>query len=238
MVDGSGPHHRLEHVELGVAEVAHEAEVDERDAPVAVEQVVARMRIAVERAHPVQAAEHEPEQPLAGEVALLLVPPEHVAPRRAGDQLAGQHASRRQSRQDGRHMDERVAAVELDETRLVGGLPAVVELLGDPLLDLGDQLRGVEPAESLAQQRAEQIRVGEIGFDGFGDAGILHLDRDGHLFAGVGVDGDGAVHLADRRCGDRFRVPLHEHVGGRATELALDDLGGQVGGHRRRIGLQ
>ena len=53
----------------------------------------------------------------------------------------------------------------------------------------------------------------------------------------VGVDGDGPVHLTDRRRGDRFGVPLHEHVGRRAPELALDDLGGELGRHRRRVGL-
>ena len=33
------------------------------------------------------------------------------------------------------------------------------------------------------------------------------------------VVGDGAVHLADRRRGDRHRVPLGEHLVGRRAEL-------------------
>ena len=52
------------------------------------------------------------------------------------------------------------------------------------------------------------------------------------------VDGDGAVDLADRRRGDRLGIPLDEHLLGRAPELALDDLGGQLGRHRRGVGLQ
>ena len=39
-----------------------------------------------------------------------------------------------------------MAAVEVDEALLVVPLPAVVELLAEPLLDLGDELGGVEGA--------------------------------------------------------------------------------------------
>ena len=62
--------HRRERGQLGVAEVRDQPEVEERDRAVAVEQVVAGVRVAVERAHPVEAAEHEAEQGLAGQVAL------------------------------------------------------------------------------------------------------------------------------------------------------------------------
>jgi hypothetical protein len=48
-----------------VAEVLHQAEVEERDLAVAVEQVVAGVRVAVEQVHAVEAAEHEAEQGLA-----------------------------------------------------------------------------------------------------------------------------------------------------------------------------
>ena len=79
------------------------------------EQVVAGVRVAVERLHPVQAAEHEAEDALAGEVALVLVPREDLPPRRADDELAGQHLAGRQRRHDGGDVDERVAAVEVGE---------------------------------------------------------------------------------------------------------------------------
>ncbi len=67
-----------------VGEVLDQPEVEERHPAVTVEQVVAGMRVAVERVHAVQAAEHEAEQHLAGEVALVLDPTSsiscHVAP--------------------------------------------------------------------------------------------------------------------------------------------------------------
>ena len=71
--------------------------------------------------------------------------------------------------------------------------------------------------------------LAQVGLDGVADAGVLHLDGDGPLVAGVGVDDDGPVDLADRRRGDRLRVPLDEQLVGRRAELALDDLGGEVG---------
>ena len=46
------------------------------------------------------------------------------------------------------------------------------------------------------------------------------------------------MDLADRRCGDRFRIPLQERLVGRASELALDDLGGEFGAHRWSAGLE
>ena len=49
-------------------------EVEERDVPAGPEQVVARVRVAVERVQPVEAAEHEAEDRLGREVALVLRP--------------------------------------------------------------------------------------------------------------------------------------------------------------------
>ena len=96
VVDRRRLDHRLERVHLVVGEVLDEPEVEERDRAVAVEQVVARMRIAVERVEPVQAAEHEAEDGLAGEVALAAGPTSAAPPRRADDELGGQHPRRRQ----------------------------------------------------------------------------------------------------------------------------------------------
>ena len=86
---------RLDHSHEGghlrVGELLDEPEVQEGDATVAVEQVVARVRIAVEPVHAVEAAEDESEEALAGEVALVLRPLDHLLPRGAGDEVAGQH---------------------------------------------------------------------------------------------------------------------------------------------------
>ena len=131
-----------------------------------------------------------------------------------------------------------MAAVEGGEALLVGGLVRVVELLGDALADLGDHVGRVEAAEALLQQHPEQLGVGEVGLDGVADARVLHLDGHRPLLAGGRVDGDGAVDLADRGGGDRLRIPLHEQLGRRPAELALDDLGGEVARHRRGRRLQ
>ena len=80
VVDRRRLHHVGEHVHLVGGEVLHEPEVEERHAPVAVEQVVAGVRVAVERPHPVQAAEHETEDRLGGEVAFVLVPGQQLVP--------------------------------------------------------------------------------------------------------------------------------------------------------------
>ena len=232
-----GAHHRHERGDLGVGEVLDQAEVEERHPTAAVEQVVARMGVAVELVHPVQRAEHEAEQALAGEVALVLVPGEQLLPRRAGDQLGRQHPRRRQLGQHVGDVDERVVAVVVGEVLLVLRLPPVVELLDQTLLDLGHHLVGIETAEALTQDRAEQVGGAQVALDGLADAGVLHLDGDGSLDA-VRVDDDGAVHLPDARRGDRQRVPLDEQAIRRRAELALDHARGEVAAHGRGVGAQ
>ena len=131
-----------------------------------------------------------------------------------------------------------MAAVEVDEALLVVALPAVVELLSEPLLDLGDELGGVQRTERLAQEHADQIGVLQVGSDRLGDARVLHLDSHRPFHPGVRVVEHGSMDLTDRRGGDRFGVPLEEQLLGRPTELGGDDLGGEFGAHRRGIGLQ
>ena len=93
VVDGRRLHQSGEHGDLVGAEVADEAEVEEGDPPVAVEQVVAGVRVAVERLHPVEAAEHEAEQSLADQVALALVPRQRLAPGGPDGEVGRQHPS-------------------------------------------------------------------------------------------------------------------------------------------------
>jgi hypothetical protein len=64
--------HRAELVDLGGREALHQAEVEERDVAAWTEQVIARVRIAVEDAELVQAAEHEAVDGLGGQVLLAL----------------------------------------------------------------------------------------------------------------------------------------------------------------------
>ena len=131
-----------------------------------------------------------------------------------------------------------MAAVEVDEALLVVALLAVVELLAEPLLDLGDELGGVERAERLAQEHADQVGVLQVGGDRLGDARVLHLDGDRPFAAGVRVADHGPMDLADRRRGDRLGIPLEEELLGRTAELLGDHLGGELAAHRRGVGLQ
>ena len=135
VVDGRGLDQPGEDGDLVAAEVADEAEVEERDPPVAVEQVVARVGVAVERLHPVQAAEHEAKQAFADLVALALVPRQRLSPRGAGGEVGGQHPRRAERVDHLGNREQRVAAVEVDEALLVVPLLPVVELLAEPLLE-------------------------------------------------------------------------------------------------------
>ena len=128
-----------------------------------------------------------------------------------------------------------MAAVEVGEPLLVGGLAAVVELLGRPArgsrrpCSVGSS--PPKPWRSRAPSSSVLARSASIASPTPGYCTLTATARSSPV---VGVDGDGAVDLADRRRGDRLRVPLDEHPLGGGAELALDDLGGQLGRHRRR----
>ena len=66
------PDELLEQRDLVGLVALHQSEVEEGHDTVAVEQVVARVRVAVERVEAVQAPEHEAEDRLGREVAFLL----------------------------------------------------------------------------------------------------------------------------------------------------------------------
>ena len=74
-------------------ELLDQAEVEERDLPAGPEQVVARVRVAVERVQPVEAAEHEAVDGLGGQVALVLAT--SVSTRRSGRPSASSVVSTR-----------------------------------------------------------------------------------------------------------------------------------------------
>ena len=130
-----------------------------------------------------------------------------------------------------------MAAVEVDEPLLVVAFSAIVEFLTQPLLDLGDKLGGVERAERLPEEHPDQVGVLEIGGDRLGHARVLHLDGDRSFAASVRIEHDSAVYLADRCRGDGLRIPLDEQLLGRTAQLLSDHLAGEVGAHRRGVGL-
>ena len=146
---------------------------------------------------------------------------------RAGSQVAGDHPAGGQLADDLRHSDGGMAVVVVREQLLVVRLAAVVQLLDDPFLQLGDEGVHVLAGRDDAEHPAQQGHVAQIGRDGLGDPGVLHLDRDGPAVAG-----DGTVHLPDRRGRDGLGVPLGEDLLGRHPQLFGDNAGGQFGAHR------
>src|SRR2546427_13101459 len=115
----------------GLGEVSDQPEIEEGDPPPGPEQVVARVGVAVEGPQPVQAAEHEAEDGLRGEVALGRVPALELGEAGARGQLGGEDLPGGEALQDGRDVDEGMALVPVGEQALVGRLHPVVELLAD-----------------------------------------------------------------------------------------------------------
>jgi hypothetical protein len=189
---------------------------------VAVEQVVAKDRL-----------EDEAEEHYAGAVAellrLRLQPLEVVAACARGRE----HASTRPLRHDAGHAHEWMPREETREGRLVLGLAAIVELLGDPGLQLrGERLR-IEPRIQHAEHRIEPRQVRHVRADRVVDARVLHLDDD--LLA---VGQARRVHLADARRRDRLGLEVGEERRERLPEVGLYDLASEIEGHRRRRGLE
>ena len=168
------------------------------------------MRVAVELVHSVQTAEHETEERFPGQVLLFLALLQQLAPRHAVHQLGGENPTGAEGGEHLRDVDEGMTAVVVGEQHLVGRLAGVIQFLADAFFHLVHQIARVETAEALLQQEAQQVGVAQIGVDRFVDARILHLDRDGALLAGRRIEDDRAMHLADRRRGDRNGVPLDE----------------------------
>ena len=225
--------HLHERIELVGGEVLDQPEVEEGDPPARLEQVVARVRIAVEGVQLVQRPEGEPVDRLGRQVFLLLGPAEHLGEPRPGGELAGDHPGGAELVDDPRDGDRGVAVEVGGELPLAVGFAQVVELLADPLPQLLDQLGHVLAGRGHPQQGAEQPHVAEVGGDRLGDPRVLHLDRDGPPVAS-----DRAVHLADRGGGDRQRVPLGEDLVRRRPELGPDDARGELRRHRRHAVLQ
>ena len=186
-------------LEVLLVERAHEPEVEEADAAVVEQQVVAGVRVAADAAHAREQREVEAEDDLAEAVALGLVERLDLAEAAAVEQVGDEHAAAREPGVDLRHVDERVAAVGALDGAVVLGLDLVVELLGDPLAQLAVERLDVEPGREPLDERQQQREVAQVGLDRLGDAGVLELDRDL-----VAVERDRAVDLADRGGGERL----------------------------------
>ena len=126
--------HRENQAVAGVAaERLHAPEVEEDDAAVAGEQIVARVGVGVEQPEAVDGTEHEAVDDLAVALALVLARGgEHRLEVGTGHVLAGQHTGAAVGLEDARHADEGVAGVATGELGLAVRLVSVVELVGHP----------------------------------------------------------------------------------------------------------
>ena len=205
VLDGEEARRVLERFELRHREPLGQAEVEEGDPAVPVEQVVAGMWVAVEGAEAVQAAKGEPVDGLGREVTLALIPAQQLVESRTRDKLAGQHPRAAELANDSRHVDNRVRFVIGCEQVLVVGLEPVVDLLAQPVAQLLDERARVETGKRRSDDPRSEGDVLEVRLDGAGDARVLHLDRHRAPIAR-----DRPMDLADRGRRERQRVPPGE----------------------------
>jgi len=125
-----------------------------------------------------------------------------------------QHPPRGERGVHGGDEHERVAAERARDRALVLGLELVVELLGDPFAQLGEDGAHVEAGGQALDQRHQHDHVAQVGLDRLGDAGVLDLDR--HVAA---VARGRAVDLADRGGGEGLLVEVREGVAQGPAEL-------------------
>src|SRR6266568_1953111 len=210
-----------------VAEGLGQPEVKEAHAAAAVEDVVARVRVAVEGVDPVQAAEHKPVDRLRGQVALALAPTLHLLEARARHEIRRQHARGAQLGHDMRHVDVWMALVVAREQLLAATLEAVIDLLLESLSELLHQRARVEAWKGGADDAPQKRHVAQVRGDAPGDPRVLDLDR--HRAA---VACDRAVHLTDRGGRKCERIPLREDLIRRGAELFGDHAGRHFRAHR------
>ena len=216
-------HHGAQRLHLGVDVLARHSlrhpEVDERHAAVRHQPVVARVRVAREVAVPVERPEEEAEHDLAEAVARGAVLRLDLLEADPVDPLGDEHVLCRELGHDSRHVDERVPAPRAREGAVLLGLVLVVELVGEPLLDLGGHRLGVHARRDPLRHAHDQPQVLEVRPHRLRDARVLHLHR--HVAAVVKPR---PIDLADRGRGHRVLAELREHVAQPLAEVVLDDL--------------
>ena len=220
-------------VEVAAIEHAHQAEVEEADAAVVEQQVVAGVRVAGDAACVVHEPEVEAEDDLGEPVARRLVELLDRPEARAGDQVGDEHAPARELGVDLGHVRERMPAVGARDGAVVLRLELVVELLGDPLAQLRVHRLDVQAGREPLDERQQQGEVAQVGVDRLGHAGVLHLDRHVVPFAS-----DRTVHLADRRGGERLLVELREDDRGLVAQLLAQQLRHLLERQRRDVVAQ
>ena len=94
VVNCGEPHHGFECCHLVVRKFFDQTKVEKGHLSVAVEEVVPRMRIAIERAHRVEAPEHKSEHGFCNGIAFILVPRQYVRPGMAAYEFGGENSAR------------------------------------------------------------------------------------------------------------------------------------------------
>ena len=124
-------------------------------------------------------------------------------------------------------------AVRAGHRPLVLGLELVVELLRDPLAQLGVERLDVEAGREPPHEREQQREVAQVGLDRLGHARVLDLDRDR-----LALVGHRAVDLADRGGRERLLLELGEDGGGLLPQLLAQQLLEPLERERRHVVAQ
>ena len=163
---GVAVHRRADGADLGVEVLASHAlghaEVDERNAPVIHQPVVAGVGVPREMAVPVERPEEEAEDDLAEAVARRPVELLHLLEADPVDPLGHKHVLGAELGHDARDVDERVVAPGAGEGAVLLRLVLVVELVGEPLADLGRHRLGVHAGRDPLGHAHDQPQVLEV----------------------------------------------------------------------------
>lgn len=93
---------------------------------------------------------------------------------------------------------------------------SVVQLLGHPVAQLGDERLDVHAGDERPEQPGEAAQLGEVRQKGLARSRVLHLDGDS-----APVVPHGSVYLADGGGSGRFVLELHEELAPLRTQLLL-----------------
>ncbi len=204
------------------------AEVEYAKPAVGEQPEIARVRIRVQEADPGGTGEKEADDQDAGPVSLgRRAAGDDPGQRGAVHPLADQHVVRCGDHMRNGHV--RVVSVGHGERFLGGGFQPVVEFLGHPVAQLGQQGLGVEPGHEHAEQPGDAAQLVEVADECLACARVLDLDGDR-----AAVLPYAAVYLADGSGCRRLVVELGEAVQPVLAHIGGEDLVDGPRGQRRR----
>jgi hypothetical protein len=187
------------------------------------------MGVAREVAVAIERSEEEAEHDLAEAVARLPIELADFLEADAVDPLGHEYALGAELRHHPRDVDERVVAPGAREGAVLLGLVLVVELVGEPLADLGGHRLGVHARSDPLGHAHDEPDVLEVGANRVRHARVLHLHR--HVATVLQAR---AVDLPDRRSGHGLLPELGEDVLEPLAKVVLHDLAHLVERHARR----